>query len=102
MISSFANPLYRHFQQLNALLIRSVPIALQINQLPAISAPHAPFYTIHTAIIFALFAFFAANIYTIYMFYTAQTLSPRRRAVCGDDSLPALESLGDNETKVLG
>ena len=81
---------------------RAVAISLQINQPPAISAPHAPFYTICTAIIFALFAFFAANIYTIYMFYTAQTLSPCRRTVCGDDALAALESLGDDESEVLG
>ena len=40
--------------------------------------------------------------YTIYMFYTAQTLSPCRRAVGGDDAFAALEGFGDNKAEVLG
>ena len=44
--------LYRILQQLHSLLIRTIPIALQINQPSFIAAPQSPFYT-------------------FYMFYTA-------------------------------
>ena len=78
MKSSFANPLHRLLQQLNSLLIRSVAIALQINQPPAISAPHS---------LFVCFVYFVV---------------PCRRSVGGDDAFAALEGFGDDESEVVG
>ena len=74
---------YRLFQQLNSLLIRSVAIPLQINQPSFIATPQSPLYTFYT-------------------FYTAQTLSPCRRTIGGNDSLAALKRLGNDEPEVVG